>query len=187
MIKEFSLDSYDYEYPMDLLAHNPSRKRPQSRLLDYANQVIKHRYFHELNEAFPSPCLFIRNNTRVRNGRLFGHKETGGQVECLLTIKHSDTRWEGLFKPAKRLRPSQVIHFSQGVRFEIVESRGEGVFEIEVHYEGDFEEYLLHHGEMPLPPYITSFESAQERYQTIFSKRLGASAAPTAEIGRAHV
>lgn len=182
MNDQFALDSYDYVFPEELLAHNPSKERPDSRLLDYSNQIIRHRYFSEITQVFQSPCLFIRNNTRVRNGRLYGRKGTGGQVECLLTIKHSENRWDGLFKPAKRLKLGQVLHFAKGVEFEIVESKGDGVFEVEIHYEGDFEEYLLNYGEIPLPPYITDFEGSIDRYQTVYSKCLGASASPTAGL-----
>jgi len=180
--REFSLDTYDYSFPEDLLAHNPSENRSESKLLDCRDTNPVHRHFFDLTEVFPSPCLFVRNNTRVRNGRLFGQKETGGRVECLLTLKISPTRWEGLFKPARRLRVGQILRFSKDVRFEILQSRGDGIFEVEVHCPGDFEDYLMEHGEVPLPPYIHDFQGTTDRYQTVFSTNLGASASPTAGL-----
>jgi S-adenosylmethionine:tRNA ribosyltransferase-isomerase len=180
--EEFNLRTYDYEYPQELLAHAPCENRSESRLLDYSREIIQHRKFSQLAEVFQEPCVFVRNNTRVRHARLFGKKETGGKVECLLTRRHTSKIWEGLFRPAKRLRQGQILTFSEGVSLLILESLSDGHFKVEIMDSTDLEEYLESNGQVPLPPYIREFEGEPERYQTVFSRELGSSAAPTAGL-----
>jgi S-adenosylmethionine:tRNA ribosyltransferase-isomerase len=124
--------------------------------------------------------LLVGNDTRVLPARLVGRKQTGGRVECLLERMTAPTR--GLFQ----LRASRSPGLSAKIHFEAaaatVVGRSGPFFELD--FDDDLESLLEAHGEVPLPPYIAraAEEADRARYQTVYAKRAGAVAAPTAGL-----
>ena len=115
---------------------------------------------------------------------LFGFKaETNAEIEILLLSRKDINTWEALTKPAKRLKLGTRIIFGDGLLIGVVkELQEEGIRTIEFEYEGIFEDVLDRLGNMPLPPYIHEKLEDKERYQTVYSKVTGSSAAPTAGL-----
>ncbi len=177
----FDLASYDFEFPEELIAHAPAQKRSGSRLMDFSRQKIHHRLFSELQEILASPCLFVRNVTRVRKARLRLKRATGAQIEALVLGPSGEGRWLGMFRPSKRLKIGEKLELGGGW-LQIFARKEDGTLEFEFVGIDDPEALFLEEGEMPLPPYIEPGHADEERYQTVFARETGAAAAPTAGL-----
>ena len=186
MNDRLKVSDYDYNLPQSLIAQHPAAKRDDSRLmvLDRRTRSISHQTFRDLPGLLdPSDCLVI-NETRVRLARLFGHRrETGGAVELLLIHPFEDGSWEAMARPGRRLRPGVQIAFEESeVIATIEEVLPDG--HRRLRFDGDVERLMEAHGRIPLPPYIhrESEQDDAERYQTVYAKKMGAVAAPTAGL-----
>jgi S-adenosylmethionine:tRNA ribosyltransferase-isomerase len=161
----------EYELPPELVAQRPVEPRDASRLLVYrrATGAVEHRRFAEL-PALLSGELVVVNDTRVVPARLRVRRATGGEVELLLLEPVGpDGRWEALAQPARRLRPGERLG-----PVELVEPLGAGRWLVLLGGEPE--------GEVPLPPYIREPLGDPERYQTVYARRPGSAAAPTAGL-----
>ncbi len=175
-----------YELPEELIAQDPLETRSDSRLmlLNKHTGEWEHHIFHEIiNYLAPGECLVL-NNTKVIPARLMGIKEdTGAAVELLLLKRRKNDVWETLVKPGKKAKPGTRLSFGDGLlEGEVLEVVEEGNRLVRFSYEGIFEEVLDRLGEMPLPPYITHKLQDKNRYQTVYAKYEGSSAAPTAGL-----
>jgi S-adenosylmethionine:tRNA ribosyltransferase-isomerase len=162
----------DYDLPRELIAQHPVERRDESRLLVYerATGAVRHRRFAELPDELRRGELVVVNDTRVLPARIHAQRESGGAVEVLLLEPLDENGlWEGLARPSRRLRPGERLG-----PVELVESLGEGRWRLRL--EGKPA------GEMPVPPYITEPLADPERYQTVYARREGSAAAPTAGL-----
>ena len=189
MDKELLLkkSTYFYDLPEELIAQDPLEKRDESRLLVLGKDSgsIKHKTFKNIIEYLkPNDCLVI-NNTRVIPARLLGKKEeTEGKIELFLLKNLGDNCWETLAKPGKRAIPGAKFVFGENneLKAEVMEVKNDGNRVVKFYYDGVFQEVLDKVGLVPLPPYIHNKLSDKERYQTVYSKFKGSSAAPTAGL-----
>ncbi|MDK2804620.1 MAG: S-adenosylmethionine:tRNA ribosyltransferase-isomerase [Peptostreptococcaceae bacterium] len=179
-------NDFYFDLPEDLIAQVPLKNRDESRLmtLDKNTGEVKHKTFRDILECLNDNDILVLNNTRVIPARLFGFKaETNAEIEILLLSRKDINTWEALTKPAKRLKLGTRIIFGDGLLIGVVkELQEEGIRTIEFEYEGIFEDVLDRLGNMPLPPYIHEKLEDKERYQTVYSKVTGSSAAPTAGL-----
>ena len=177
-----------YDLPKELIAQDPLEDRSASRLmhLDKTTGEYKHGHFRDILQYLkPGDCLVI-NDTKVIPARLYGSKVgTDAAIEILLLKRKENDIWETLVKPGKKCKVGTVISFGDGILTgEVVDIVDEGNRLIQFHYEGIFEEILDQLGEMPLPPYIDrpDEDADRELYQTVYSEKPGAVAAPTAGL-----
>ncbi len=181
-----NVSDFDYDLPEELIAQDPLEDRSSSRLLilDKRSGDISHRVFRDIKDELIPGDLLVVNNTKVIPARLYGRKaDTGAAVEVLLLKRRSADEWETLVRPGKKLRPGAMIVFGEGLLTgEVLEIADEGNRIIRFSCEGIFEEVLDRLGEMPLPPYITHKLADPNRYQTVYAKRDGSAAAPTAGL-----
>ncbi len=182
------LSDLDYELPSELIAQEPLAKRDASRLLllDAQADEVEDHLFAELPSLLP-PSLLIFNDTRVFPARLLGNKATGGKVELLLLRKCHERadRWLAMGRSSKGLREGMELDLCGGrLKAQVVRVLEHGELEVELQAEGEVDELIERAGEIPLPPYIrrAASESDRARYQTVFAKRPGAVAAPTAGL-----
>jgi S-adenosylmethionine:tRNA ribosyltransferase-isomerase len=210
---------FDYNFPEELIAHEPAKERDNSRLmvLNRANRTFEHRHFHNIIDYLIPGDLLVLNNTKVIPANLVGIKEEGGaKVEVLLVSRRSslDNKqiWLCLVRPGKRLKVGSKVVFANGrLTGTVVEKLDTGEQLINFESQEDFWKVIHNIGEVPLPPYInpksenrnpksrfagsriiiSNMESGQirnpksqlsKRYQTVFAKNEGASAAPTAGL-----
>ena len=176
-----------YELPNELIAQTPVYPRDSSRLLVYDKKQdkVSHKIFRNIEELLTDNDVLVINNTRVIPARIFGIKrETRAKIEFLLLKRESLDTYEVLVKPGKKAQVGTIIDFSDNMFAEILEEREEigGKLAKFTVKKGTLEEELDHIGEMPLPPYIKEKLEDQERYQTVYSKVPGSSAAPTAGL-----
>ena len=180
------LEEFDFYLPDELIAQTPLLKRDTSKLLsiDRNNNTYEHRVFSDIIEYFNPGDTLVLNNTRVMPARLYGQKkDTGAAIEVLLLKNKEHNMWECLVKPAKRITVGSVVSFGDGImEAECVKVLDDGFRYFEFKYEGIFQERLDELGTMPLPPYIKERLTDKERYQTVYSKEVGSSAAPTAGL-----
>ncbi len=175
-----------YDLPQELIAQTPVEPRDSSRLLVYDRKTkqIEHKIFHDIIDYLDENDVLVVNNTRVIPARIFGYKETGAKIEVLLLKRTKLNTYEALLKPARKAPKGTVLHFSEKLNCEIiddVEEIGGRLVKFNV-LEGTLEEQLDKLGEMPLPPYIKEKLKDKERYQTVYNKIEGSSAAPTAGL-----
>ena len=180
------LEEFDFYLPDELIAQTPLLKRDTSKLLsiDRNNNTYEHRVFSDIIEYFNPGDTLVLNNTRVMPARLYGQKkDTGAAIEVLLLKNKEHNMWECLVKPAKRIKVGSIVSFGDGIiEAECVKVLDDGFRYFEFKYEGIFQERLDELGTMPLPPYIKERLTDKERYQTVYSKEVGSSAAPTAGL-----
>lgn len=180
------VEEFDFHLPDELIAQHPLQERTASRLLVLRQEDghCEHRMFTDLLQYLnPNDCLIL-NDTRVIPARLYGRKpDTGAQVEFLLLKERQPDVWEVLVRPGKRFKPGTKAEFGDGLlTADVLDSTEDGSRIVRFHYDGIFYEVLEQLGEMPLPPYITERLDDAERYQTVFSRKKGSAAAPTAGL-----
>lgn len=179
-----NINTYDYELPEELIAQTPIEPRDASRLLvfDRKSKQIEHKHFYDIENYLRAGDVLVINNTRVIPARLYGYKSTGAKLEVLLLKRHELNVWECLMKPAKRLHIGEELVFNEELKCRLLEIMPDGNRKIEFVYNGVLEDILSRVGQMPLPPYIHEKLKNQERYQTVYNKVAGSSAAPTAGL-----
>ena len=183
-MKDFSVSQFDFYLPEELIAQSPSEIRDQSRLmvLNKTEKTIEHRHFFDIINFLKPGDVLVRNNSKVIPARLFGEKKTtGAHVEVLLLKDLGDNTYECLCGNAKVIKVGVEIHFGEGELIATcLEVKDEGIRIMKLTYEGILFEVLDKLGQMPLPPYIHKQCSDNSRYQTVYAKKEGSSAAPTA-------
>lgn len=173
---------FHYELPAELIAQAPLAERSASRLLtlDGATGALADRQFRELPGLLRRGDLLVFNDTRVIPARLFAVKESGGKVEMLLERPQDGAKALVHARASKPLRPAMLLQ-SRGGAIRILEKHGDlWAVELPEPALAFFERY----GQMPLPPYIRREPDAADatRYQSVFARRDGAVAAPTASL-----
>jgi S-adenosylmethionine:tRNA ribosyltransferase-isomerase len=202
---------FDFELPASSIAQEPA-PRGESRLLvldcEEAGGSERHRRVRDLPALLRRGDLLVLNDTRVIPARLFGNRaperpgsgetETPraigrgrdtpaaagarGQVELLLVERQGDLEWDALARPGRRARPGTRIEFATGLAAEVVAKHADG--RRRLRFSAPVEGHLDRLGHVPLPPYIRRPDEPadRERYQTVFARRPGAIAAPTAGL-----
>jgi S-adenosylmethionine:tRNA ribosyltransferase-isomerase len=179
---------FHYDLPAELIAQQPLADRSASRLLclERGPGSIEDRMFSELPDLLEAGDLLIFNDTRVIPARIFGKKDTGGQVEVLVERVLGTNGCLAQVRASKSPRPGTGLVVEGGYRLR-VSGRRESFYELVLEAGPDpmtLEGLLAEHGHMPLPPYIqrADTEADRERYQTVYASRPGAVAAPTAGL-----
>lgn len=175
-----------FHLPENLIAQSPVEPRDSSRILSFnkKNGNLKNDYFYNILDYLKKGDLLVLNNSRVLPARIYGEKEdSGGKIEFLLLEQKQNNFWEILVKPGKKAKVGAKFVFGNGIlKGEITEVLDNGNRIVKFEFEGNFFNILEQIGQIPLPHYITEKLQDKERYQTVYSKDLGSSAAPTAGL-----
>jgi len=178
-------DEFFYQLPEELIAQFPSEQRGSSRLLTMAcpSGKLTDLEFSNLPGLLNAGDLLVFNDTRVIPARLLGNKETGGKVEILLERVLDDQRILAQVRASKPPKPGSLIHLQGDIKLELME-RQDDMFVLDVIGEITVLELMQRIGHMPLPPYIQRDDNVDDvdRYQTVYAKKPGAVAAPTAGL-----
>ncbi len=182
------LSDFHYELPEHLIAQHPLKEREEARLLvvDRTQKKIHHDVFSNLKKYLPLQSTIVINDSKVIPARLLGRRKTGGAVEIFLLKKTEKPNvYETLIRPLRRIKLGEKIFFNGGeiyAKFLNVEKR------LVVFNKRDIGKYLNQIGHMPLPPYIKREDLLLDReyYQTVYAKKDGSVAAPTAGLHFTH-
>ncbi|HUH89872.1 MAG TPA: tRNA preQ1(34) S-adenosylmethionine ribosyltransferase-isomerase QueA [Lysobacter sp.] len=176
---------FHYLLPPGLIAQAPLAARSSSRLLLVPSNpgAFEDHVFSELPELLAPGDLLVFNDTRVIPARLFGQKATGGRVEILIERLLGGDEARAQLGVSKSPKPGARIALDAGGEAEVLGRDGE-FYRLRFHVSESLEAWLLHAGQLPLPPYIQRAPGADdaERYQTVFAREVGAVAAPTAGL-----
>ncbi len=205
--RPFLRDTYHYVLPTHLIAQHALPRRDESRLmvLGRGSGALHHSSFRNLRDHLREGDLLVVNESRVFPARLLGHKPSGGKVDLLLLrpcdaeeaapswweAKGSKSReWECLIQSSRRPKQGQAFVFSHGLQGRVSGDSEGGVWTVRFNLDGkDLLAHLESHGLVPLPPYIRRCRTGsgpeetsedRDRYQTVFARKIGSVAAPTA-------
>ena len=176
LMKEFTLEDFDYNLPKELIAQEHAVPRDNSRMMVVKDRIY-HKRFYDLPEFLDKGDTLVINNTKVLPARFFGQKTTGGKVEILLIRKLEGNTWECLVKGKKVRESSELVFESFKGKVLSLEEEGKRIIE----FNKDIAK-VLNKGIIPLPPYIKKKLDDPSMYQTVYSKKEGAIAAPTAGL-----
>lgn len=176
---------FDFRLPQELIAQFPSETRSASRLLalDGRDGIMHDRLFADLPDLVAANDVIVFNDTRVIKARVFGNKETGGQVELLLERVLDDKHALAQIRASHAPKTDSRILLQQNAAFTVLERQGD-LYKLRLDSDLPLLAWLDQHGSLPLPPYISRQPSAMDeaRYQTIYASKPGAVAAPTAGL-----
>ena len=183
--RTFTTSDFDFALPPELIAQHPAPERSGSRLLDGSGELPVDRTFRDLPTLLRAGDLLVFNDTQVVKARLFGEKPSGGKLELLIERVLPDGSVAAHMKVSKKPPPGTVLRMAGGFTAELLgrwpDAQGP-LFHLRL--SGDAYELMAAHGHVPLPPYITHGDTAEDaaRYQTVFARNPGAVAAPTAAL-----
>lgn len=188
--RTYATSDFDFDLPPQLIAQHPAATRSASRLLDGTGAAPADRRFADLPGLLREGDLLVLNDTQVVKARLFGEKTSGGKLELLVERVLADGTVAAHMRASKKP--------PVGARLRMAGGTEQGGFEAELlgrwpqadgalfhlRFSGDAYALMAAHGHVPLPPYITHADGAEDeaRYQTVFAARPGAVAAPTASL-----
>ncbi len=200
--RPFTVADFDFALPEHLIAQHPAAERSASRLLDGRGETPVDRVFRDLPDLLNAGDLLVFNDTQVVKARLFGEKTSGGKLELLIervllpheALDGSDQEVVGHLRVSKKPQPGGLLHMAGGLQgggFDAVflgrwpDEQGQ-LFRLRLQGPAGETPYdlMARHGHVPLPPYITHSDDAEDerRYQTVFARVPGAVAAPTAAL-----
>jgi S-adenosylmethionine:tRNA ribosyltransferase-isomerase len=186
-LRPFSLADFDFSLADELIAQHPAAQRSASRLLDGRAAPPIDRTFTELPALLRRGDLLVFNDTQVVKARLFGHKASGGRLELLIerVLDAATGEVAAHMKVSKKPQPGAVLQMDGGFSATLLGRwpQDDGPL-YRFRLSSDPFTLMAAHGHVPLPPYITHGDSADDeaRYQTVFARNPGAVAAPTAAL-----
>jgi len=203
-IQSIDLKEYEYTLPEDRIAKHPLEKRDHSKLLEYKNGILHHRHFFDLPALLDSDTLLVYNNTKVIPARLIFQRQTGARIEVFLLQPVTPSRvmsqimaskkpvvWETMIGNVKKWKEGEELQGTVSVanRQVILTARllNRELKQVEFSWSDEeiaFVDLVEACGETPLPPYLNrkAQEEDKSRYQTVYSEKEGAVAAPTAGL-----
>lgn len=191
-ISYMKLSDFKFNLPAELIAERPSLNRDESRLMvmHRSTGLIEHKMFKDILEYFDDGDVMVVNNTRVFPARLYGTKEkTGAKIEVFLLreLNREARLWDVLVDPARKIRIGNKLYFGddENLVAEVIDNTTSRGRTLRFLFDGTYDEFkktIETLGETPLPRQIRRPVEPEdkERYQTVFAKREGAVAAPTA-------
>jgi len=182
--------SYDYVLPKELIATHPVHPADTARLLVYnrQNNTITHSTYKNLLDFLPDDIAVLLNDTKVIKARILGKKDTGGKTELLFTKPMPSDEYLCLIKG--KVHIGSRLYFDNDLEVEVVALNEDGsrivkFFQNEIQLDFlSLVDILNNIGHLPLPPYMhrDDVEEDNKDYQTLFAKKYGAVAAPTASL-----
>lgn len=201
---DIKLSDYQYELPEDRIAKFPLEKRDHSKLLHFEAGQIEHYHFYDLPGLLPSDTLMVFNNTKVIPARLIFQRSTGAKIEIFLLqpiapstvineimVHHGPLTWEAMVGNLKKWKEDEVLERTVSIDGRAINVKAELENResrwVRVSWDNEqitFAAIVEAFGEVPLPPYLNRKATQEDkpRYQTVYSKKEGAVAAPTAGL-----
>ena len=180
-----NLNQFDFNLPEELIAHYPTKKRDNSKLLHYnlKNNAINDTVFDQITNILPKNSVLVLNNTKVIKARVLTKRASGASIECFFIERIEQNKWKVLLKNSKRIQVNESLIVDKNHTIKVLnKNEKEATIIINGHL-SDIE-FLDKFGQIPLPPYIKKNNKTNhnDRYQSIFASEPGAVAAPTASL-----
>lgn len=195
MAPPFDMHDLEYSLPESLIAQQPATRRDEARMLtlDRATGALGDRVIRELPKFLRPDDLLILNDTKVLPAKFTARRKSGGKVAGLFEAGEQNATWQVMLKGSRRLRAGEslLLDTRDGIPMTmgLIESTGGGRWRVHVESDDPLDRILERIGRAPLPPYIrrdgpaaASNGADLQRYQTVYARRPGAIAAPTAGL-----
>lgn len=179
------IDLFDFNLPDRLIAQKPLENRESSKLMivNRKEDSVVHSEFFNVVNYMEKDDVLVLNDTRVVPARIYGVSRYGGKIEFLLVKNIEGRIWEVMCKPGKRASIGKKFHFGNGeIEATVIGIKPDGNRIVELIYDGNIYDVLNRNGDIPIPPYIKEVLYDKERYQTVYSDKMGSIAAPTAGL-----
>jgi len=182
------LSEFQLEVPDKLIAQHPSKKRDECKLMTVNKKTgdIEHGKFKDIIKLFNEGDVLVLNDTQVFSARLFAHKDkSDAEVEVFLLRELENDLWEAMVRPARKVRIGNKLIFNNKISCDVIDNTVSGGRVLRFEYQSDsLYPFIDKYGKSPLPPYIKrdSIPSDKINYQTVYAKKRGSVAAPTAGI-----
>lgn len=169
------LSDFDYKLPEKLIAQEPVEPRDHSRLM-VVSKKIEHKHFYEIIDYLEKGDVLVVNETKVSVSKVVGKKETGSP--CQLIVEE--------YKGKKCRCRIKTKHPHVGAKLVFGKFKGEiykqedDIFYVEFNF--PIKKILDKIGILPTPPYVKKKLEKESQYQTVYSKKKGSVAAPTAGL-----
>jgi len=195
--RELAISDYTYALPDERIAQHPLSDRAASRLLVWRDGAIADKRFGDLVDELPPGALLVLNNTRVVNARLVFHRDSGARIEVLCLAPadggpmeralagQGSAEWSCFIGNAKRWKEGEELLLrGEGLELRAMRTGAESVRFTWQPSDRPFAEVLGSLGHVPLPPYMKRADAVDDRtrYNTVFARREGSVAAPTASL-----
>jgi S-adenosylmethionine:tRNA ribosyltransferase-isomerase len=201
--ESINLSDYDYHLPDERIAKFPLEKRDHSKLLHFKDGTISHQHFYSLPDFIPSGSMMVFNNTKVIPARMIFQRSSGAKIELFLLKPLAPSNllnevmqsqhavvWECMIGNLKKWKAGEVLTGKIPIKGKTVVisafllDRAQKTVQFEWDSSNAFVDIVEATGEVPLPPYLNRKATAEDkpRYQTVYSKKEGAVAAPTAGL-----
>jgi S-adenosylmethionine:tRNA ribosyltransferase-isomerase len=188
-------EKLNYYLPPELIAQQPSDTRSGSRLLVFnrSNGELTDSRFSRIGDfLLPGDCLVL-NDTKVLPARFFGQRSSGSKLEGLFLAESKAGLWEVMLKGSRKVKAGEIIHLKDKTKKDfcravLLEKTGQGRCKLKIEADSNLEIILGRIGFPPLPPYIKRGDNLSQaaidklRYQTVYARKAGAVAAPTAGL-----
>ena len=188
---DWTLGAYDFFLPTQLIAQHPASQRDLSKLmcLPLERHNCSHYRFDDILHLLPDDTVLVINNTKVLPTKLLGKRASGALLEALLTRELENGKWEALIKKARKIKSGETLFFGKTLKAQAIERLEDSSWVLSFDEPTQLNETLEREGYAPLPPYISRKNADEltslvdkERYQTVYAKKQGAVAAPTAGL-----
>ena len=186
---DLKTSDFYYDLPEELIAQFPSAERDMCRLMviDRDKKEISHKIFRDIIDYLNPEDMLVVNSSKVIPARLLGKTDkTGSDMELLLLRALDNGQWETLVRPGKRAKVGASFSFGGILKATVTDIVEGGNRTVEFSYDTEkyknIYEVLDEVGNMPLPPYITKKLENKDDYQTVYAKKEGSAAAPTAGL-----
>lgn len=176
-------DEFNFDLPEHLIAQHPPAQRGTSRLLYVHDGQLEDAHFVDFLTRVNANDALILNDTRVIKARLFGSKQSGGQIEVMVERVLSEYEVLAQIRASKSPKAGSQLLLASMLNVEVLGREGE-FFHLRFLEKDNVLDLLERYGTLPLPPYITHAADSEDeqRYQTVFAREAGAVAAPTAGL-----
>lgn len=171
---------FDFDLPERLIAQSPASPRDHARLLVYnrSTQKIVDDYFYNLDKYLEPTTTMVANNTKVDHCRyLFD----GAKTEIFVVEAVNDNTVRAMIRPGRKFKLGAKIQLIDDVLAQVMAIDEDGIRTIRFSCSRD-DPRLIEASHVPLPPYIAQNDELADEYQTIYAKRSGSLAAPTAGL-----
>lgn len=178
-MKNLNLNDFDYELPKKLIAQKAAVPKDSSRLMVVKGDKIEYKHFYEIIDYLNKDDVLVINETKVSRAKITGKKMTGSKAELILCDKIDDNTFGCRIK-SNKVRVGNEYVFAKGLRCRII-GQEKDVFTVKFNKRID-KKIINNLFELPLPPYVKRRISKEAEYQTVYSKKTGSLAAPTAGL-----
>ncbi|MGH1477404.1 MAG: tRNA preQ1(34) S-adenosylmethionine ribosyltransferase-isomerase QueA [Geminicoccales bacterium] len=180
------VSAFDFTLPKELIAQRPAEPRDHARLLKVGQEQLGDHHVCDLPDLLMPGDLLVFNDTKVLPARLSGRRGEA-MIEVTLHQPTEEDCWRAFARPARKCQIGNLLEFADGFSAEVIERGDYGEITLRFSHRGEaLIDQLKLHGRMPLPPYISRPRTKDPNddidYQTMFAKRDGAVAAPTASL-----